>query len=1497
MPVLQHNPALWKTAAGGGDTAAYQIERSLRFDSVDQANLELLPGDGNKRRFTISVWCKHTKLGDETNLLGNYNPTSGNWEGMNLYINSGDNVEFHHYTGSTYNIRRRTTAKLTDISAWYHIVVAVDTTDAVDKERCKVYINGERIFDFESSVLNHPTQDYNMEMGTFSQPFNVGYQYGYSDGYVADLYFIDGLVLSPAAFGSFDSNTGIWNPKAYALPAPNDGTTWSSGVSGSIYSGDAATEAFDGSTSSSIEGADNSILTWTAAGDGITVNSQVEVYIRIKGDINGESIFKVNDVSYHEEARTNNGDNTFGWYALPSNIRTLSKIEWGREGSSNFVVLGAVRVDGSILVDGRTDFTTGNNPHNGTIWSSYTTTNNGFGANTPASKGFNGDLSSANHLQGDHTANSRVTFDVPGDGLPFHTLRIYGGKDNALTDSNSFTVNGTDITSQISAGTNWHTITGVSSPLTEVTALAKQSGQVCYWHAIELDGVILRDGWADNSLHLKFNDTTTDTTLGYSSLPADVNDPNRGGPILKTTATSSGRTLDTGTNTDANASSLVLAIPGNSATDVHHTVKGSGSAKTITYTGTCSAKTAISRYYGTSTYVESGGYIKVSQTNDCLFSGQLTIEGWFYLDSGTNNQVLVWSDGTGTGRYLIWTDSSKLTLVVYSGNTPTQRVQGSTVLKTKRWYHMAMCRDSSDVVTMYLNGISQGTWDSSSMSESLGGQSNDTAPEIGSQDGGNAMTGYLQDWRFYTTCKYSGNFDPQAPKDFTVNNIIAAASGKKYTSGSDLTSSLWDGSTSTNAGLTTQSYKEMTDQSITVNTSFEVFTNDESGQINTIKDGNGNEYQCTDDIGGSNWRVLYNANSQSGTNYTGTLAGPIQVKVSYGSSYIYAVRVDGTILTDQPLDETDSFTDSPTNYVGDDGDTGAGGEVRGNYCTLNPLSLAMSGGGLTVKQGNLFVSRSGGGNRFLDTTWTISSGKWYYEATVGSSISSYPRIGIWNRVGTENRSNYPGESAAGYNRGWGATGISYNGSGDSAGGLPTFGANDTLMFALDMDNGKIWFGKNGTWYTTGTTTTTAGAIANNTATAKFSDLLTESTGTSWTPICHQNPDDSWSWNFGQRAYKYASVVPDGFKALCTQNLPDTFSGEAAGTKNNPSKYFDVKSHAGTGVDDTDNKGWNFGPDLIWSKLWGPSGGGYKWRSWDQVRGVTKELNMNDANSAESTQSGGIKQFNSDGFRVGTFNETGYTTGKDYLFVGWDAGTEAVENPSSSYNITPTGQWINTTAGFSITGYTGNGSDDQTLPHGLNAVPGLVIIKNRDSGTGSWIVKHSNLTSGKVLFLDTTAQEGDSSYGEIKDLDSNVTVTLDDTGNNAANVNKNNEKYIMYAWTAISGYSAFGHYIGTGTTTGAFVHTGFNPKFLIVKNCGSGGDWQAYDTTRERANPRGSFMEINDDAVAADDSYSDIDFLSNGFRIRDDGNDINLNNDLHVYIAFAEYPFKLSRGRY
>jgi len=214
----------------------------------------------------------------------------------------------------------------------------------------------------------------------------------------------------------------------------------------------------------------------------------------------------------------------------------------------------------------------------------------------------------------------------------------------------------------------------------------------------------------------------------------------------------------------------------------------------------------------------------------------------------------------------------------------------------------------------------------------------------------------------------------------------------------------------------------------------------------------------------------------------------------------------------------DSLVDSPTNYGTD---TGVGGEVRGNYCTWSPLDLAST----TLANGNLQAS---GANDFgsVNGTIAVSSGKYYWEVT--ASASNGDIIGLWST--SSRATSYPGATADsyGYNQ---INGYKYNNGSASAYGA-TFSSGDVIGVALDMDAGTLVFYKNG--------------VSQGTAFSSLTGSFRPSVRAGYTG----NPSTGTHLNAGQRAFAY--TAPSGFKALCTQNLPEgtiTTSGSFTGNAN------------------------------------------------------------------------------------------------------------------------------------------------------------------------------------------------------------------------------------------------------------------------------------------------------------------------------------------------------------
>ena len=311
-------------------------------------------------------------------------------------------------------------------------------------------------------------------------------------------------------------------------------------------------------------------------------------------------------------------------------------------------------------------------------------------------------------------------------------------------------------------------------------------------------------------------------------------------------------------------------------------------------------------------------------------------------------------------------------------------------------------------------------------------------------------------------------------------------------------------------------------------------------------------------------------------------------------------------------------------------------------------------------------------------------------------------------------------------------------------------------------------------------------------------------------------------------------------------------------------------------------GVGFKPDLNWSKC---RSNGYAHQLIDSVRGITKQLNSNDA-AAEGTNANGITAFNSDGYSIGTQPEFS-NNGNTFAGWSWKAGTSFSNSAGANgASIASTGS-INTTAGFSIISYTGSGSN-ATVAHGLGVAPKMIIFKNRND-TASWRVAHDSIGWNKSLFLDNAnAAQTEPTYF-YSTAPTNQVFYLGTNG--GANANNNN--IIAYCFAEKQGYSKFGGYTGNGSSSGdgSFIYTGFKPSFLMVKRTNGAKDWHIFDTARSTSNVVKSQLEPNT-SNAETTSSNWVDMLSNGFKWRiasGDGQygDVNGDGDTYIYMAFGQ----------
>jgi len=342
------------------------------------------------------------------------------------------------------------------------------------------------------------------------------------------------------------------------------------------------------------------------------------------------------------------------------------------------------------------------------------------------------------------------------------------------------------------------------------------------------------------------------------------------------------------------------------------------------------------------------------------------------------------------------------------------------------------------------------------------------------------------------------------------------------------------------------------------------------------------------------------------------------------------------------------------------------------------------------------------------------------------------------------------------------------------------------------------------------------------------------------------------------------------------------------TINKSSSFMNNKLYTGNGGTQA-LTGLGFEPSFTWIKQ--RDNGVYSNALFDAVRGVGKML-VSDTTAAEGNQTNGVTAFDADGFTIGDFSAGNYNARK-YVSWNWKANGQGSSNTDGSINTTYTS--ANTTSGFSISKYTGTGSN-ATVGHGLGAVPKMIITKNLQQGNEGWLVYHASMGNTKKATLNTDATEGtDATAWNSTTPTNNVFYIGTNWGSNG-----NGHPMIAYCFSDVQGHQKMGSYTGNnpaGGTNTQFVYTGFKPRLVMCKEMSGAGNWNIYDLNRNynltenNYNVRAARLAWNLDSEES--SFTDdhgIDILSNGFNIRDNSNDlytINANNETYMYYAVGQ----------
>ena len=353
------------------------------------------------------------------------------------------------------------------------------------------------------------------------------------------------------------------------------------------------------------------------------------------------------------------------------------------------------------------------------------------------------------------------------------------------------------------------------------------------------------------------------------------------------------------------------------------------------------------------------------------------------------------------------------------------------------------------------------------------------------------------------------------------------------------------------------------------------------------------------------------------------------------------------------------------------------------------------------------------------------------------------------------------------------------------------------------------------------------------------------------------------------------------------------------TIDDPSAYFHTQLYTGNGassdhqITNNANAG-DFKPDWLWVK---PRSLADNHVLFDSSRGSDRQLKAN-GNDAEDTHSPAKFTFLTNGFEIDSNDQNYNQNSATYVAWQWKANGGTTTNVSSgtvdSNTTTACVRQINTTAGFGIYTYTADANGEQFIEHGLPSRPLFVIVKNRGQ-TDAWCVGHEKNTgtTGWYNFLRLNDTDASAANGD-RWLNTEPSASVINLGANHE-VGADGENYVCYAFSPIQGYSKFSKYVGNGNINGPFVHTGFKPQMIIIKDTSNTRNWAMADIDLVTAGNGGVtnalFPNLND----AHDANARIDFLSNGFKIRTTSTTWNNNNSNYIYMAWAKSPYVSSEG--
>ena len=601
---------------------------------------------------------------------------------------------------------------------------------------------------------------------------------------------------------------------------------------------------------------------------------------------------------------------------------------------------------------------------------------------------------------------------------------------------------------------------------------------------------------------------------------------------------------------------------------------------------------------------------------------------------------------------------------------------------------------------------------------------------------------------------------------------------------------------------------------------------------------------------------------------------PKSVSITYGTNGFYLNFSDnsGTSATTLGKDSSGNSNNwTPNNFsvAAGAGNDSVEDTPTNNFCTLNPLDKNSN---VTASDGNLKAVGTSGAHYPIFSTFGMKGGKWYVEYRNNGSSSNW-RHAIMNfehdsaslNADSTVASNTSAVNKVGYGINVNNGNKMHDSDTGSSYGTALSGTSDVLQCAVDLDNGKIYWGINNTWFNSGDP-----AAGSNPA---FSGIDTTIT---WTFAHHIYHIANCTVNFGQQGFSY--TPPSGFKALSSANLTDP-------TILLPNKHFDTllfTANASTQV----VTGLDFQPDWVWGKSRDDA---YDHELYDSVRGATKRLKSNQTDQ-ELTNAQNLQSFNSNGFTLGSATNMNYNSGSDIVAWNWNAG----DTDGKTYTVTVVDDSGNK---FRFDGY---GTSAVTL----DLAEGGTYIFNYPSGhpfrfsttsdgthgggseytTG---VTHNSSTqvtivvaaSAPQLFYYCSSHSGMG--GAINTNSTSGSSNFDGAIQTTVKVNAS-AGFSIATYTGTESNTTFGHGLGVA------------PQAAFFKRRNSSGNWMVYHASM--GNTHNTYLNTSDTSQDDSHAFNDTSPTSSVFTLGISGF-LNANGGTYVAYLFSEVAGYSKFGSY